>query len=183
MKNKNLIILAVSILIIALVIYTIINKKKNNIIVETSSTTTTTKLALCSNEYYKTKYDEDGKIIIKDFPYYEIYGYNEDSEDASPTIYKCNDNEISEDMVKGCDPYLCKGKRCYAVEPALHHISDLTCVQKLELSGIKYNAGEAQLFGVRNCFFEKDDLNNLSNLINLEEITFFGCSNDNINND
>jgi uncharacterized protein YxeA len=28
--------------------------------------TNTTKLALCSNEYYETEYDENGIIIVKD---------------------------------------------------------------------------------------------------------------------
>ena len=69
MKTKNLIIISLLILIVGLGSYAIFNKQKRSIVIET---TTTTKLALCSNQYYETEYDEDGKIVIKNFPYYNI---------------------------------------------------------------------------------------------------------------
>jgi hypothetical protein len=35
---------------------------------------------------------------------------------------------------------------------------------------------------IDSCVFEKENLNNLSSLVNLEEITFGSCSNNNIDN-
>jgi len=71
MKTKNLLMFSLLILIIGLGSYMVFNQQKNNDTTKTT-TTTTTKLALCSNKYYETQYDKDGKIIIKNFPYYKI---------------------------------------------------------------------------------------------------------------
>lgn len=181
MKTKNLIIIFLLILIIVLGNYIIFNKQKKNVIIET---TTTTKLALCSNEYYKTEYhakkgfypgiDVDGRIVIKDFPYREVA----DDED-------CKENEKSDIRMSigGCCPE--EGddnitKLCYYKNISLKNISDLSCVQKITLSGI-WSPGTGN-YNINNCFFENDDLNYLSNMVNLESITFDSCGNKNINN-
>jgi hypothetical protein len=75
---------------------------------------------------------------------------------------------------------------CYYKNLSLKYISDLICVQKLELSGIQLNDldgfGDVDTYQIDNCFFEKDDLRILSNLDNLEEIIINGCSINNSNN-
>ncbi len=181
MKTKNLIILSLSILIVVLGSYAILNKQNKSIV---TKITTTTKLALCSNEYYETEYhtkkdfypgrDVDERIVIKDFPYREVA----DSE-------SCKGNETSDSRTSmgGCCPE--EGddnitKLCYHKNISLKNISDLSCVQKITLSGI-FSPGVGN-YDVNNCFFENDDLNYLSNMVNLESITFDGCGNKNINN-
>jgi hypothetical protein len=94
-------------------------------------------------------------------------------------------NEISDSRISfgGCCPE--EGddnmtKLCYYKDLSLKTVSDLSCVQKITLSGIE-SPGVGN-YSVYNCFFENDDLNYLSNMVNLESITFNGCSNKNINN-
>jgi hypothetical protein len=181
MKTKNLIVFSLLILIIVLGSYMTLNKQGKNLITET---TTTTKLALCSNEYFQTEYATqgtflndykvDGKIVIKDFPYREIA----DNEN-------CKENEIPESRIStgGCCPEEGEDnvtKLCYYKNLSLKNISDLSCVQRIKLSGIV--SPDIGNYGVYNCFFENDDLNYLSNMTNLEEITFDGCGNKNIGN-
>jgi hypothetical protein len=115
MKTKNLITLPLLILIIGLGSYAILNKQKKSIIMET---TTTTKLALCSNEYFQTEYNENGKIIIKDFPYRLI-------DNSSTTQCKTNENE---EAGTGFNTI-----RCFIKGLSLSNISNLTCIQELEL--------------------------------------------------
>jgi hypothetical protein len=88
MKTKNLIIFFLLILIVILGSCIILNKQKNNVNVETTIVTKyidKNNLELCSNKYYETEYNEEGRIRIKSFPYYII----KDKE-------KCKDNEIME---------------------------------------------------------------------------------------
>lgn len=175
MKNKWWL----TVLLIALAIligYFLFNRQavSNDKNIAVTPSPVTTKLALCSNEYYQTEYDEDGKIVIKDFPYRDI----EDDE-------QCQPNEVtgSRNTFGGCCPNDNDDgltKLCYYKDLSLAKIKDLTCVQKITLSGI-WNP-DIGTYYVTDCFFENDDLNYLSNLTNLEEIIFDGCGNNNIDN-
>jgi hypothetical protein len=56
------------------------NNTIQNVEKDTAITTVTTnvaepikKLELCSNKYFNTEYDKDGKVIIKDFPYKKYF--------------------------------------------------------------------------------------------------------------
>lgn len=184
MKTKNLIILSLLLIIIVWGSYVTFNKQKENIITETT-TTVMAKLALCSNEYYETEYhaeshfypgwDNDKRIVIKDFPFYEA------SIPESDTEILCDrEEDIWQEYRGGCCGGDWTGKRCYREKPSLKKISNLTCVQKIKLSGIMYP--DSGTYSVGDCFFENDDLNHLSNMVNLEKITFDGCGNNNIDN-
>jgi len=115
MKTKNLIILSSLILIVVLGSYIIFNKQKKSI---TTETTTITKLALCSNEYFQTEYNKNGKIVIKDFPYRLV--------DNSP-MAQCKPDENEE---VGAD---FSTIRCFIKGLSLSNISNLICIQELEL--------------------------------------------------
>jgi hypothetical protein len=62
---------------------------------------------------------------------------------------------------------------------SFNHIKDLTCIQKLNIASTDLPT-EINNIPIDNCVFEQEDFNNLSSLVNLEEITFLGCSNDSI---
>jgi len=145
MKTKNLITLSLLILIIGLGSYTIFNKQKKGIITET----TTTKLALCSNQYYKTKYDTDGKIIID--------GWST-CVDTNPS-----DEEIEAGNATSHGPY-CESNK-------VSHIRDLTCVQRLDLSGImdanSFNTFPSKKNGIID---PENNPRDIASLINLEEL-------------
>ncbi|MFA5230586.1 MAG: hypothetical protein WC422_04380 [Candidatus Paceibacterota bacterium] len=75
MKKHNILIISLVSLVLILIGYFIfleqnqskITTKNNTISTGPTATTvsiTTAKPALCSNQYYKTKYDTDGKIVI-----------------------------------------------------------------------------------------------------------------------
>ena len=165
MKIKNLIIFSLLILTLVLGIYIILNKQKSSII---SETTVTTKLDLCSNKYYETEYDSDGKIVIKDFPYYKI-GEKEE----------CKANEVMKTEEWSIQGKTIFYKWCYIKNLSFNHIKDLTCIQKLNIASTDLPT-EINNIPIDNCVFEQEDFNNLSSLVNLEEITFLGCSNDSI---
>jgi len=114
MKNKNLLIISLLILIIILGSYILFNKQKTKNIVENINTSTTTanKLALCSNQYYETEYDEYGKIVIKD-----AWGSEK---------IECSPEELEPQPVVGIS--LCNVKR-----RSFRYSAGLECLQKLEL--------------------------------------------------
>lgn len=173
MKTKNLIIFFSLILIVILGSYIILNKQKNNVNVETTITTKyidKNNLELCSNKYYETEYNEEGKIRIKNFPYYIIKGKE-----------KCKDNEIMETVELEIQGSLVSYKWCYIRDLSLDHIKDLACVQSLFISSNQRQI-DINTIPIDNCIFEQENLNKLSSLVNLEEITFDGCSNSNIDN-
>ena len=167
MKTKNLIIISLLILIVGLGSYAIFNKQKRSIVIET---TTTTKLALCSNQYYETEYDEDGKIVIKNFPYYNIGDKEE-----------CKINETKKTEEWYIEGEMILRRWCYIKNLSLRYIEDLTCIQKLDIKSINPQT-DINTMPINSCVFEKENLNNLSSLANLEEITFGSCSNNNIDN-
>lgn len=113
MKTKNLISLSLLILIIVLGSYIIFNKQKKTAITETT-TTVTTKLALCSNEYYDTEYDEEGKIVVKD-----LWNSNK---------IECSEQELESLPATG-------GNLCEIKRKDIKTISGLKCIQKLSLPG------------------------------------------------
>jgi hypothetical protein len=97
-------------------------------------------------------------------------------------VNPCEENEYFVDNPGGSQggpPLVVSVRLCYDKDLSLQHISDLTCVQKLELSGMQ--SGDLESFNdedthfVNNCFFEKDDLKTISSLDNLEEIIIDGC--------
>lgn len=159
MKTKSLIILSLLLIIIVWGSYITFNKQKRSVVIET---TTTTKLALCSNEYFQTEYNENGKIIIKDFPYRLV--------DNSPTA-QCKTNE-NEETGTGFSTI-----RCFIKGLSLSNISNLTCIQELELG-----CADCWSENHKPCIFENDNLNNLSQLSNLELLRFIGTTNNSIDN-
>ncbi len=117
MKNKNLLIVSLLVAIIVLGGYIIyIKTKPKNLIVNNIITTTinTTKLALCSNQYYDTEYNKDGKITIKNFG-------------ASERI-ECSPEELESLPPSG-------GNRCSNIRFDIKYILDLTCLQSLNYPG------------------------------------------------
>jgi len=180
MKKQNIILVLLVVLTIFLGSYIVYLKWESlGGIFEkiTTPTTKQTELSLCSNEYFTTEYDKDGRIVIKDFPYKEVINQG-----------VCKENENGVDLEAGLNSS--KSIRvCYLKNLSLGNIRNLTCVQKLELGGLKYPDPSYWYFdkieqkSVKNiCFLENTDLSYLSGLINLEEIVIDSCSNQNWNN-
>jgi len=97
-------------------------------------------------------------------------------------VNPCEENEYFVDKSgssQGGPPLVVSYRFCYDKDLSLQHISDLTCVQKIELSGIQLNDlegfNDVDTHYIDNCFFEKDDLKTISSLDNLEEIIIDGC--------
>ncbi len=137
MKTKKLITLSLLILIIGLGSYTIFNKQKKGIITET---TATTKSALCSNEYYKTKYDTDGKIIIEDWPCYEK------STEEHPCTFE---QRMETATLPNC---------CHATNQ-LYKIKGLSCAQKIKFGPSNWSMD-----------LDGSNFEDISSFVNLEEI-------------
>jgi len=180
MKNKKLLIISLLILIIILSSYVIFKKQKGNIVTNTTITTNTTKLTLCSNEYYNTEYNKDGKIVIKDFPYRSIKKgeHCQDFEIMATLPFRFSGVIMSEEDRKDLEN---EYHICYPRDLSLSKISNLSCVQEITLSGMPIVGDMNEQ--VTNCFFANDDINQLSHLTNLEKIIFDSCSIRNIKSD
>lgn len=200
--NKKLLIVFSLLLTLISVGYVVFNQQKSNNVVDNTTvleTTTTTiqptinkadRIPLCSNQYYKTEYynrqpndeewDVDGRIVIKDFPYRKIKKgeYCKESEVMATLPIHLQGVIMSE---KDFEDFKNNHHICYPKNLSLAKINNLLCVQKIELSGM-YSVGDFS-DSIENCFFKNDDLQNLSNMINLEHITFHSCDIININSD
>ena len=122
MNNKNLLIILLITIIVISGGYVVLDKRKMGNTIET--TTSTTKLALCSNQYYKTKYNANGRIVIDNWPCYE-----------ESTII--NGHPCSSGASGGEAPNC-----CYA--ESFDKIKDLTCVQEISQHGTNFGCGLSQ---------------------------------------
>jgi hypothetical protein len=132
----------------------------------------------CSNQYYETEYNEEGKITIKNFPYRNIKrGESCKNYEIMETLpFGFNGVVISEEEFKDLEN---EYHICYPNNLSLSKISDLSCIQEIELSGMPV-AGSMSA-EIENCFFTNDNINQLSQLTNLEKVAFNSCSIKSIN--